>query len=90
MDDLKNLEKELIERLISLETRLDGFIEANNQVLKEVKETLKKLNDLSHGYESRISKLEVEMKWFAKIPIVILLGLNAIVGALHLIKMLGG
>ncbi len=90
MDDLKNLEKELIERLISLETRLDGFIEANNQVLKEVKETLKKLNDLSHGYESRISKLEVEMKWFAKIPIVILLGLNAIMGALHLIKMLGG
>jgi len=90
MDDLKSLEKELIERLISLETRLDGFIEANNQVLKEVKETLKKLNDLSHGYESRISKLEVEMKWFAKIPIVILLGLNAIVGALHLIKMLGG
>lgn len=90
MDDLKNLEKELIERLISLETRLDGFIEANNQVLKEVKETLKKLNDLSHGYESRISKLEVEMKWFAKIPIVMLLGLNAIMGALHLIKMLGG
>jgi len=90
MDDLKSLEKELIERLISLETRLDGFIEANNQVLKEVKETLKKLNDLSHGYESRISKLEVEMKWFAKIPIVILLGLNAIMGALHLIKMLGG
>jgi len=90
MDDLKNLEKELIERLISLETRLDGFIEANNQVLKEVKETLKKLNDLSHKYESRISKLEVEMKWFAKIPIIILLGLNAIVGALHLIKMLGG
>ena len=90
MDDLKSLEKELIERLISLETRLDGFIEANNQVLKEVKETLKKLNDLSHGYESRISKLEVEMKWFAKIPIVILLGLNAIVGVLHLIKMLGG
>ena len=90
MDDLKSLEKELIERLISLETRLDGFIEANNQVLKEVKETLKKLNDLSHGYESRISKLEVEMKWFAKIPIIILLGLNAIVGALHLIKMLGG
>ena len=90
MDDLKNLEKELIERLISLETRLDGFIEANNQVLREVKETLKKLNDLSHGYESRISKLEVEMKWFAKIPIVILLGLNAIVGALHLIKILGG
>jgi len=90
MDDLKSLEKELIERLISLETRLDGFIETNNQVLKEVKETLKKLNDLSHKYESRISKLEVEMKWFAKIPIVILLGLNAIVGALHLIKMLGG
>jgi len=90
MDDLKNLEKELIERLISLETRLDGFIETNNQVLKEVKETLKKLNDLSHKYESRISKLEVEMKWFAKIPIVILLGLNAIVGVLHLIKILGG
>ena len=90
MDDLKNLEKELIERLISLETRLDGFIETNNNVLKEVKETLKKLNDLSHKYESRISKLEVEMKWFAKIPIVILLGLNAIVGVLHLIKTLGG
>ena len=90
MDNLEKFEKELIERLISLETRLDNFIETNSQVLKEIKETLKKLNDLSHKYESRISKLEVEMKWFAKIPIVILLGLNAIIGALHLIKIIGG
>ncbi|RLG10284.1 hypothetical protein DRN73_08175 [Candidatus Pacearchaeota archaeon] len=67
MDDLKNLEKELIERLNSLETKLSKFVETNNQVLKEINKTLKNLNDLLHKCRNSCSSKKKKGKRTKKV-----------------------
>jgi len=78
--------KELCERISALETKLSDFIDVNSETLAEIRKSLKSLNDLSHSFSQRISKLETEVKWFAKIPIVFLLAMNVFLSLLIFIK----
>ena len=79
---------ELKERLAVIETKLDLFLNHHKEIIKEVKNNADKLAEEIGSHKVEIAKLQTEIKWFAKIPLTIMIGLNIMLSLLTLIRVL--